>query len=57
MVVAAAVHMLRVFLFGGYKRPRELTWMIGLISLLVILAFGLTGYLLPWDQRATGPRS
>ena len=52
IVVAAAVHMVRVFLFGAYKRPRELTWMTGVISLLIILAFALTGYLLPWDQRA-----
>lgn len=52
IVVAAAVHLLRVFFFGSYKRPRELTWMSGILLLLVILAFALTGYLLPWDQRA-----
>ena len=52
MVVAAAMHMLRVVVFGSYKRPRELTWMSGIFLLLVILAFALTGYLLPWDQRA-----
>jgi ubiquinol-cytochrome c reductase cytochrome b subunit len=52
IVVAAAVHLLRVFLFAAYKAPREVTWLTGLVSLLVILAFSLTGYLLPWDQKA-----
>ncbi|MFN8061472.1 MAG: cytochrome b N-terminal domain-containing protein [Vicinamibacterales bacterium] len=52
IVVAAGAHMLRVFAFGSYKRPRELTWISGLVLLLVILGFSLTGYLLPWDQRA-----
>jgi len=52
VVVAAALHMARVVFFGGYKKPRELNWIVGLILLQVILAFGLTGYLLPWDQRA-----
>ena len=52
IVVAAALHMLRVVIFGSYKAPRELTWLTGLALLLVILAFALTGYLLPWDQRA-----
>jgi ubiquinol-cytochrome c reductase cytochrome b subunit len=52
IVVAAALHLLRVFFFGSYKRPREMTWISGVLLLLVILAFALTGYLLPWDQRA-----
>ena len=52
IVVAAALHMLRVIGFGSYKRPRELTWLSGLALLGLILAFALTGYLLPWDQRA-----
>lgn len=52
IVVAAAVHMLRVFLFGSYKAPREVTWITGLVLLLVILGFSLSGYLLPWDQKA-----
>ena len=38
--------------FGSYRKPRELNWIVGLLLLQVILAFGLTGYLLPWDQRA-----
>ena len=52
IVVAAALHMLRVIGFGSYKRPRELTWLSGVVLLGLILAFALTGYLLPWDQRA-----
>lgn len=52
LVIAAALHMLRVIGFGSYKRPRQATWLSGLALLLLILAFSLTGYLLPWDQRA-----
>lgn len=52
IVVAAVVHMLRVVLFGSYKKPREATWMTGVVLLLVVLGFALTGYLLPWDQKA-----
>ena len=52
IVIAAVVHMLRVVLFGSYKKPREVTWMTGVVLLLIILGFALTGYLLPWDQKA-----
>ena len=52
IVVAAVVHMLRVVLFGSYKQPREVTWITGVVLLLIILGFALTGYLLPWDQKA-----
>lgn len=52
MVVAMAVHLMRVVFFGSYRKPRELNWIVGIILLHVVLAFGLTGYLLPWDQRA-----
>jgi quinol-cytochrome oxidoreductase complex cytochrome b subunit len=52
IVVAAVVHMLRVVAFGSYKKPRELNWIVGVLLLLIILAFALTGYLLPWDQKA-----
>ncbi len=52
IVVAAGVHLLRVFLFGSYKAPRELTWITGIVLLLLILGFSLSGYLLPWDQKA-----
>ena len=36
---------------GAYKKPRELNWISGVILLMVIAGFGLTGYLLPWDQK------
>ena len=52
IVIAAVVHMSRVVLLGSYKKPRELNWMVGVLLLLIILAFALTGYLLPWDQKA-----
>jgi len=52
IVIAAVLHLLRVLFFGAYKSPREVTWMTGIVLLLLVLAFGLTGYLLPWDQRA-----
>ncbi len=52
VVILAALHLARTFLFGAYKKPRELNWVVGVLLLLVILAFGFTGYLLPWDQKA-----
>lgn len=52
MIVVVVLHMTQVFLYGAYKKPREATWIAGVVLLLVTLAFGLTGYLLPWDNRA-----
>jgi ubiquinol-cytochrome c reductase cytochrome b subunit len=52
MIIVTVAHMIQVFLWRAYKKPRELTWMLGVLLLLVILGFGLTGYLLPWDNRA-----
>ncbi len=52
MIVMCVAHMLRVFIMGAYKRPRELNWVSGVFLLILTLAFGFTGYLLPWDQRA-----
>ncbi|HXB69735.1 MAG TPA: cytochrome b N-terminal domain-containing protein [Candidatus Acidoferrales bacterium] len=52
MIVAVVLHMVQVFLYGAYKKPREATWMVGVVLMLVTLAYGLTGYLLPWDNRA-----
>jgi quinol-cytochrome oxidoreductase complex cytochrome b subunit/mono/diheme cytochrome c family protein len=51
MIILAVVHMFQVFIFGAYKKPRELTWISGIILLLILMGFGLTGYLLPWDQK------
>src|SRR5687768_2309014 len=51
-IILLFLHMGRVFLFGAYKYPRELNWLIGVILLTMALAEGLTGYLLPWDETA-----
>ena len=52
MVVVVVLHMVQVALWGAYKRPREVTWLLGVVLLLLVLGFGLTGYLLPWDNRS-----
>ncbi len=52
MVVFVFLHMLRVFITGSYKSPRELNWAAGAMLFLFTMAFGFTGYLLPWDQKA-----
>lgn len=52
MILACIAHMLRVYFQGVYKKPRELTWMVGVLLLGVTMVFGFTGYLLPWDQTA-----
>ena len=52
MIVLAVAHMIRVFTMGAYKYPREANWLLGVALLFVVLGFGFTGYLLPWDQKA-----
>ena len=52
LVVVVVLHLLRVFFTGGYRRPRELNWLLGIGMLLLVLAANFTGYLLPWDQLA-----
>ena len=52
IVIVMAMHTLRVFFWGSYKKPRELTWVVGVLIFQVILGFSFTGYLLPWDQKA-----
>lgn len=52
MIIFCILHLLRVFVQGAYKPPRELTWIVGVFLLMLTLGFGFTGYLLPWDQRA-----
>ncbi len=52
MVLVVALHLVRVFYAGAYKKPREFNWVIGVMLLLLTLGFSFTGYLLPWDQLA-----
>ncbi len=51
MVILVVVHLLRVFYEGAYKRPRELTWVMGGVLFIGTLGSSFTGYLLPWDQE------
>ena len=52
MIVVVALHLVQTFVWGAYKKPREAAWIGGVVLLLLTLAFGLTGSLLPWDNRA-----
>jgi len=52
MVILVWLHMLRVFLSGSYKPPREFNWGIGVALLVLTMLLSFTGYLLPWDQLA-----
>ncbi|MEC4670878.1 MAG: cytochrome b N-terminal domain-containing protein [Nitrospirota bacterium] len=52
IMLAIGLHMLQVFFDGAYKPPRELMWMVGIVLFLLMMGFGFTGYLLPWDQNA-----
>ncbi|TWT44183.1 Cytochrome bc complex cytochrome b subunit [Phycisphaerae bacterium RAS1] len=50
MMATVLLHMIRTFFMGSFKKPRELTWIIGVVILIVTMLFGFTGYLLPWNQ-------
>lgn len=52
MVLIVFFHMIRTFFTGSYKKPRELTWVLGVVLFILTLIFGFTGYLLPWNQLA-----
>jgi ubiquinol-cytochrome c reductase cytochrome b subunit len=52
MVVLLLFHLVQVFVWGAYKKPRELTWIVGVLLLFLTLGLAFTGYLLPWDQKA-----
>jgi ubiquinol-cytochrome c reductase cytochrome b subunit len=51
MTVLLAIHLIQVIIDGAYKAPREINFWLGLILMKIVLALGLTGYLLPWDQK------
>jgi len=50
LLVVIGLHMAQVFFSGGYKSPRELNWVVGVILLLLVIGLAFTGYLLRWDQ-------
>ncbi|MEI6379611.1 MAG: cytochrome b6 [Cyanobacteriota bacterium ELA615] len=50
MVLMMILHTFRVYLTGGFKKPRELTWITGVVLAVITVSFGVTGYSLPWDQ-------
>jgi cytochrome b6 len=50
MIAVVFVHLLSIWIIKSYRKPRELTWMSGCFLLILTLAFGFTGYLLPWDE-------
>jgi ubiquinol-cytochrome c reductase cytochrome b subunit len=52
MIILALFHLIQVYVWGAYKRPRELTWMVGVLLLICLVGLAFTGYLLPWDEKA-----
>jgi len=52
MVFTAFVHMFSVYFLKAYRKPRELTWISGMLLLFVVMGFGFSGYLLPWNTLA-----
>lgn len=52
MIATLMIHMFSAYFLKAYRRPRELTWMSGVLLLGLALAFGFSGYLLPWNKLA-----
>ena len=52
MVLCVFIHMFSVFFMKSYRKPREMTWISGMVLLFLVLAFGFSGYLLPWNELA-----
>lgn len=51
MVVLLVIHLLQVVIDGAYRAPREINFWMGLVLMMIVFGLGLTGYLLPWDQK------
>ena len=52
MILSAVVHLITAFAMKSFEKPRELTWILGVVLLVITFTFGFTGYLLPWNQIA-----
>ncbi|TAM82675.1 MAG: cytochrome bc complex cytochrome b subunit [Acidobacteria bacterium] len=52
MILIVFIHMFSVFFMKAYRKPRELTWVSGMLLFFIVLAFGFSGYLLPWNTLA-----
>jgi ubiquinol-cytochrome c reductase cytochrome b subunit len=52
MIILVTIHLLQVTIWGAYKKPREIMWVVGVLMFVLTLVLGLTGYLLPWDLNA-----
>ncbi len=51
MIILMVIHVVQVVIDGAYKAPRELNFWLGLVLMQIVMGLGLTGYLLPWDQK------
>jgi ubiquinol-cytochrome c reductase cytochrome b subunit len=51
LALVIGIHILRVFLWGAYKKPRQMIWVLGVVLLLVTMGENITGYLLPWSEN------
>jgi cytochrome b6 len=52
MIATLFIHLFSVFFLRAYYRPREMTWVSGVVLLFIVICFGFSGYLLPWNQLA-----
>jgi cytochrome b6 len=52
LILTAFVHLFSTLFLRAYRKPRELTWVTGVLLLMIMMAFGFSGYLLPWNELA-----
>ncbi len=50
LVIVSGLHLVQTAIWGSHRKPRELVWWLGIVLLLLVLAFAITGYVLRWDQ-------